>query len=86
MVLAVLAGSAIGPAFKYMQNHNIPASLAASWRCQTMVCFLIPLALVERQFTVKENRVQWFKKFDDLRYPLYVHVSIAGVAWAGNIK
>ena len=50
-----------------------------------MVLFLVPLGYIERTTTIKEERVDWFKKFDDLRFPLFVHVSIAGIAWAANL-
>jgi len=47
MLLAILSGAAIGPAFKVMESFNIPPLLAASWRCQCMSFVLLPLAWLE---------------------------------------
>ena len=85
MVLAILSGAAIGPAFKYMALHHIPARLAASWRCQTMTLFLLPLAFMEALCGKKNNAIDWFARPPELQYPLYVHVAIAGVAWGVNL-
>ena len=83
MLLAILSGASIGPAFKYMALHHIPARLAASWRCQTMTLFLIPLAFMEAIYD--RNTINWLEKPADRQYPLYVHILIAGVAWGVNL-
>lgn len=82
MVLAIMAGSGIGPMFKYMYEHNIPPRLAASWRCQCMSLILLPIAVIESRY---DNSVEWFANKPDLQYKIYVHVLIAGLAWAVNL-
>lgn len=84
MLLAVLAGSAIGPAFKWMEEHNIHELLAASWRCQVMALILIPLAVIEARFFSTPQWLSWDKK-PDLRYPVFVYVLVAGMAWGINL-
>ena len=84
MILAVLAGSAIGPAFKWMEEHNIHELLAASWRCQVMALILIPLAVIEAKFFSSPLWLSWEKK-PDLRYPVFVYVLVAGMAWGINL-
>ena len=83
LLLAILSGSLIGPAFKYMAKYNIPPILAAAWRCQTMCIFLIPLALLER--CNKASQISWFSINPDLNYSTFVHCIIAGVAWCLNL-
>ncbi len=83
--LAMIAASSIGPVFKYMARHGIPPCLSASWRCQCMTIFLIPLAIAEVYLDPVKNSVDWFGYKPDLRYPVIVHVIISGVAWAGNL-
>lgn len=82
MVLAIMAGSGIGPMFKYMYEHNIPPRLAASWRCQCMSLILLPIAMIESKY---DNSVEWFANKSDLQYKIYIHVLIAGLAWAVNL-
>jgi drug/metabolite transporter (DMT)-like permease len=86
MGCAIMAGASIGPIFKYMQANSVPAILAASWRCQCMCIFLIPAAIIER-FAKKSlpNRIDWFAKYPDLTFKLYVHIFIAGLAWTANL-
>ena len=92
MITAIMVGSSIGPMFKYMESHHITPCLAASWRCQCMVIFLLPAAFLERisisniSLTTNYNQnVSWLAKMPDLSYPLFVHIGIAGLAWAGNL-
>lgn len=85
MFCAIVVGSSIGPIFKYMQWHHISPCLAASWRCQCMVIFLIPAAIIERNFSSIRNRIDWLEKKPDLQYPLFVHTFFAGLAWTGNL-
>lgn len=85
MLLAILAGSAIGPIFKYMAVHGIPARLAASWRCQTMSIFLLPMAIIESYLGRGKNVVHWWEVKPGLRWPVVVHVAIAGLAWGANL-
>lgn len=81
MFLAMMSGASIGPMFKYLENHSIAPLMAASWRCQCMLIFLIPLAFVESKF----NPTQWFEVKPGLKYPVIVYIIIAGVSWAGNL-
>lgn len=86
MALAIIAGASIGPVFKYMEQHDISACLACSWRCQCMCVFLIPLAFVEMYVHgSRGNKTSWFARIPELSYPLYVYIFIAGVAWAANL-
>lgn len=85
LVLAIIAGSSIGPVFKFMAHHGIPPCLSASWRCQCMSVFLIPLSIIEVYFDPVKNSVDWMGYKPDLQFPVVVHVVISGVAWAGNL-
>jgi drug/metabolite transporter (DMT)-like permease len=85
MILALIASSSIGPVFKFMAHHGIPPFLSASWRCQCMTVFLIPLAIAEVYMDPIKNKVDWFGYKPDLRFPVIVHVGISGIAWAGNL-
>ena len=84
LVLAVLSGSAIGPTFKWFQQHNIHELLAASWRCQVMALILIPLALVEARY---RNPREWLtlERKPEHKYSLPVYILVAGAAWAVNL-
>jgi hypothetical protein len=83
MCLAVISGSSIGPVFKYMSTHGLHPMQSASWRCQCMLIWLGPLAIIE---IVKESEpVTWFETRPGLRYPVYIHVIFSGVFWAGNL-
>lgn len=84
MVLAILSGSSIGPMFKYMQKGGISPCLAASWRCQCMFIFLAPLAILER-LRNDNAKVNFLAKKPDLTFPVFGHVIIAGMVWAGNL-
>jgi len=84
MALAMIACASIGPAFRYMIVHNVPACLGAVWRSQTMILSLLPFALLER-YSKPENRIDWFSYKPDLPYPLIVHVLIAGASWAAGL-
>jgi drug/metabolite transporter (DMT)-like permease len=84
VILAVLAGASIGPAFKYMSHHGIRSCLSASWRCQCMLIFLLPIAVFEA-ISDKNKRVDWFARKPDLKYPVIVHVLFSGLAWSGNL-
>jgi uncharacterized membrane protein len=81
MFLAMMSGASIGPMFKYLENQNIAPLMAASWRCQCMLIFLIPLAFIETKF----HSTQWFETKPGLGYPVIVYILIAGVSWAGNL-
>lgn len=85
MCLAILSSSTIGPMFKYMDNNNIKPILAASWRCQCMAIWLLPFTLLESFLSKKEDRVPWFEYRPGLRFPVVIHVLIAGFLWAGNL-
>jgi drug/metabolite transporter (DMT)-like permease len=86
MVMAILSGSTIGPMFKYMNSNDIPMLLSASWRCQCMSIFLIPLAFIEYKLSKKESRTGWFAKKPDLPFPVIVHVLMAGLFWSVNLE
>lgn len=84
VILAIIAGSAIGPAFKFMTQNGIRSCLSASWRCQCMFPFLFPLAIME-SYSSKENAVDWFARKPDLQYPVVVHIFFSGLSWSGNL-
>jgi drug/metabolite transporter (DMT)-like permease len=84
-ISAVLAASSIGPIFKYIYSHNIRPCLAASWRTQCMIVFLLPMALAEYYYDPKKNKVDWFETKPDLPYPLIIHIIFSGLSWAGNL-
>lgn len=84
VILAILAGAAIGPAFKYMSHHGIRSCLSASWRCQCMLIFLLPIAVFEA-VSDKTKQVDWFANKPDLKYKVIVHVFFSGLAWSGNL-
>ena len=47
LVTAVIAGAAIGPAFKLLNTYHIEPMLVASWRSQCMILSLAPFACME---------------------------------------
>ena len=49
-----------------------------------MVLFLAPLAWIEHQSTTTKT-IGWFEIKPNLTYPLWIHVFIAGLGWAGNL-
>ncbi len=66
-----------------MEEEGVPPTLAASWRCQAMSVFLIPLAIIELW---KDKKViPFFESRPDLEYTVYVHVLIAGVGWSATL-
>jgi len=75
MLLAIGSGAAIGPMFKYMAKMHINPALSASWRCQCMVLFLLPLAIFEACFS-GNPRVEWGSRKSDLPYPIFVHILV----------
>jgi hypothetical protein len=77
MFLAIMSGATIGPMFKYMENQHIPPILAASWRCQCMLFFLVPMAIMEANSN-KSMSVDWFSKKPDLTFTVAGHIFIAG--------
>lgn len=85
LMLAILSGAAIGPAFKWMEIHHVSELLAASWRCQAMVLTLIPMAFIETYFYPPWGWLTW-KKREGLQFPLYVYIAIAGLAWSVNLS
>lgn len=85
MVFAIISAASIGPIFKFMGQHAIRPCLASSWRCQTQLIFLIPLAFCEYWYDPVNNQVDWFVKKPDLRYSVITHVCFAGLSWAGNL-
>lgn len=76
LLLAIMSGAAIGPAFKWMEIHHVSELLAASWRCQAMVLTLIPCALIEAYF----YPVDWLTMKKSYHY-----IIIAGFAWSINL-
>jgi drug/metabolite transporter (DMT)-like permease len=84
MALAVLSGASIGPMFKYMHGNGIPIILAAAWRCQCMLIFLIPLGIAE-SVLMPEGKVEWFARKPGLPYQVYVHILFASIYWAANL-
>lgn len=83
MTLAIFTNAGTGPMFKYMENNGIAPSLAAAWRCQCMLFFLIPLAIIELW---KDGKVaELFQRKPDLPYRVYVHVIFAGLGWCGTL-
>lgn len=85
MILAVMSGSAIGPAFKWFEQHNIHELLAASWRCQVMAIILIPLAFIEARYFNHPWHWLTYERKPDLKYPVAWYILAAGAAWALNL-
>ena len=81
MVGGVIGFSSVGPVFKYLEDNGISPSLTASWRCQCMAILLLPPAVLESRY----QPIEWFARKDDLRFPVWVYVVIAGLAWAANL-
>ena len=69
--------------FKFMQRNDIPPFLAASWRCQCMCVFLIPIALIEGRYST--TKIDWFVRKEDLMFPVFVHILLAGLFWSANL-
>jgi hypothetical protein len=63
--------------FKYLTQYGVQPIQAASWRCQCMIIFLAPIAIIEAAIK-PSNRVDWFARKEDLKFPVIVHVIIAG--------
>ena len=85
MILAIITFAAIGPMFKYMEVSGVPPFLAASWRCQTMLIFLIPLAIIEHTCIKNRPSDKQIANDTNLSYPVYIYVAIAAAAWSGNL-
>jgi len=93
MMLAILSGSAVGPAFKLMAERNVPALLAASWRCQCMCFVLWPLAILEVKFfggkdTTVRSSMSWMWTWSaspGMDYPVVAYTLLAGLGWTGNL-
>jgi drug/metabolite transporter (DMT)-like permease len=68
---------------KYMAQNGIHPLLAIIWRGQCMILFLVPLAFIE--IKLGALAVQWTARKTDLKYPLFVHVIVAGLGWTGNL-
>jgi drug/metabolite transporter (DMT)-like permease len=51
-----------------------------------MCIFLIPLALLEHKLTKPENRSDYLARKSDLRFPVLVHVLLAGAFWSVNLE
>ena len=101
MLLAILSGAAIGPAFKFMEAYHIEPILAASWRCQCMSFVLLPLALIESYWL--NSKIAWFSppqpaaassphahqehgnNGPPVRYNLIVYMVFAGLGWGVNL-
>lgn len=65
---------------------GVPSCLAASWRCQCMTLFLLPLAIIEAWSRRNTHEpVPWFSRVPDLPFPVWVHILIAGIAWSVNL-
>jgi hypothetical protein len=65
-----------------MRSNDIPMLLAASWRCQCMCVFLLPLAWIEHVFWLApQDKPQWLAYKPDLMFPVFVHVILAGLFW-----
>ena len=85
MLLAIMSGSSIGPLFKFLNDRGVPPMRAASWRCQCMVIWLAPLAMLEYYVTPADQQPSWSARKEDLYFQLWVHVLIAGILWAANL-
>jgi drug/metabolite transporter (DMT)-like permease len=83
MTMAILTNALSGPAFKYIENHNIQPSLAAAWRGHCMLFFLVPIAFLE--YLQTGTYIQYFARKPELPYPIYVHVLFAGLGWSGTL-
>ena len=101
MLLAILSGAAIGPAFKVMESFNVPPLLAASWRCQCMSFVLLPLAWLESYCKgAARQPVAWMSippppergsphagdgKAGKAQYRLVTYMLLAGAGWGINL-
>lgn len=87
MILAVISGSAIGPAFKWFEQHGIHELLTASWRCQVMAIILLPLAIIEARYLNHPWHWLTLKRpaDPDLKYPVWTYILTAGLAWSLNL-
>ncbi len=66
LVLAVLTWSIMGPSFVYLNRKGVQPILAAAWRHQAVVMFvLIPMLIEYRRFP-KDRRWRWFARFEEL--------------------
>lgn len=84
LILAQVSSASIGPVFKYMTQHGVRVCLSASWRCQAMSIFLIPLAIFE-SCSSPANKVDWLANKPQLSYPVVVHLLISGLAWSASL-
>jgi drug/metabolite transporter (DMT)-like permease len=86
MLLAIMSGAAIGPAFKLMEANHVPPVLAASWRCQCMCFVLWPLVMIEARVQGTQGfNMKWLwsrETLPGLSYPIVGYATLAGVAWA----
>jgi len=85
MMLAILSGSSIGPVFKYMEINGVTPLLAASWRSQCMSIWLFPFTIIEIVRSDPAERSSWFDTKADLKFPVGVHVLIAGILWSVSL-
>lgn len=83
MSVAILFNALTGPAFKYIENHDIQPSLAAAWRGHCMLFFLVPISIAE--YLRIGQSIQYFDRKPDLPYQVYVHVIFAGLLWSGSL-
>lgn len=84
MLMAVIAASTLGPAFKLFMSHGLSPAIICSWRGFGMCVFLIPLAwLLEWQ--KGSPPIGWSEVHPGMKYPLWVHLFFAGLGWAGSL-
>jgi len=66
-LIAVLVWSVMGPSFIYLNRKGIPSVLAACWRNQCVLFFVIPPGLYQLLRTPREKRRRWYTSFLILR-------------------
>ena len=84
MACACLSQATLGPVAKWFIQHNVTPLLFCAWRCSGMVLFLMPLAWIEHKSDTTK-KIGWLEVKPDLTHPLWIHVFIAGLGWAGNL-
>ena len=84
MLMAVIAASTLGPAFKLFMQHGLSPAIICSWRGFGMCIFLFPLAWL-LEWRKGSPQIDWSLVKPGMRYPLWVHLFFAGLGWAGNL-
>ncbi len=86
LIISVLSMSAVGPTFVYVQRMGVDPVLAASWRCQCMLVFLIVPALIEH-FYVTPAATRWaFMKPKPGEWNVLWVMLLQSMCWATSLS